>query len=82
MTVKELRRELDLFDDDDLVVLQRDPEGNGHARLDTCYLAAFCEEMGGRGHVGLVELTPEDRANGFDEDDIVDGPRAIVLMPS
>ncbi|MEO1477764.1 MAG: hypothetical protein AAFV01_04225 [Bacteroidota bacterium] len=82
MTVKELRRELELFDDDDLVVLQRDPEGNGFSRLDSAYLGAYAEYQYGRGEVGLVELTPEAQANGFDEEDVVDGPRAVVLVPT
>jgi len=76
MTVKELKDILFELDDDLIIVLSRDPEGNGYAKAETH------EEMVYRsGEVGYSELTTTLRAEGYTDEDIISGARALVLWP-
>jgi len=78
MKIKELVEILQSFDQDGIVMMASDPEGNKYSALDTYWDGA----SDGEKEVGLWELTEEDKANGFTEDDILEeGKRCIVLCP-
>lgn len=85
MTVRELIAELrKVKDKDRIVVLQRDPEGNGYGPLDgTDDNAMWWEE---EGEIGKQKLTKADKADGFCEDDVLEPDDgivpALVLWPS
>jgi hypothetical protein len=78
MTVQELIAELQQLSPEALVVLQRDPEGNGYAPMSYCWSGAYEDEYG---QAGLSELTDEDRAAGYSELDVVRGKPAIIFCP-
>ena len=83
MKVSELIEHLKNEDQDRIVVLSKDSEGNGYSPLaivDTC---AYKEESTWYGYIGFEELTDDDRRAGFTEEDIIkDGIPAIVLWPT
>lgn len=84
LTVQDLKRLLANFDDDDLVVLQEDASGNGYAPLAGGYDMIYVAESAGSGGVYLRQLTEEDRAEGWTEDDVyhgTEGHPALVLYP-
>lgn len=77
MTVIQLIKRLQKEDPKALVVLSRDPEGNGFEELvyvDGDYMFAD-------GEIGYSKITPALKKQGFTEDDILDGKRAVVLWP-
>lgn len=82
MTVKELKKILKGIDDDRIVILQKDAEGNGYSPLagldDECNYRA---DSTWSGDVGYEKLTPELEERGYSEDDIVDGAPALILYP-
>jgi hypothetical protein len=83
MKVKELIAHLEEFDGDRLVVLSRDPEGNGFSPLADVSDAAYEAETPGSGWVGIEELTSVEIEAGFTEDDVKeDGVPALVLWPT
>lgn len=59
-----------------LVVLQSDSEGSSYHKLYGCRTGAYKD-----GEVGLETLTAEAVANGYDEDDVIEGEPALVLVP-
>ena len=78
MTVKELRKLLKNLDGDRLVVVSRDPEGNGYSPLFQIDENAMYDD----GEVGLEFLTEDLKKLHFSEEDIMeDGEKAIVLYP-
>ncbi|MCK5616483.1 hypothetical protein KAR91_82235 [Candidatus Pacearchaeota archaeon] len=82
MTGKDLINKLQKMSDSDLerlIVMQKDPEGNGYAQLDDLSFASYSEEDC---EIGLDKLTPELQKQGFsDEDILINGIPAIVLEP-
>jgi len=76
MKAGELRKLLQSMDDETLVVLSRDAEGNGYSPLGGIYLGAYAD-----GKFGIHTLTDIDREHGYSEDDIVHGPAAICFWP-
>jgi len=86
MTVGELKKALDGIDEDRIVILQKDSEGNGFSPLDSLDDNATYEtdpDSGwSGGEVALEKLTPELEAQGWSEDDIGEGPKALVLVPT
>ncbi len=83
MTVKELVALLNTQDGGRLVVLAKDEEGNGFSPLAEAATGAYRAESTYHGRVGLERLTEADRADGYDECDVVaGGVPALVLWPT
>lgn len=85
MTVKELIEQLsNVANQDRVVVLQKDSEGNGYSPLYSLEHGAYRAESTWSGEVGLEaeDLNDELREQGFSEDDVIkDGVPALVLVP-
>ena len=81
MTVKELIVLLQEEDQDRIVVMSKDAEGNYYSPLDDMHACAYRAETTWYGEVGLEELTEEDKENGYTEEDVIDGEKAIRLWP-
>ena len=77
MTVKEIKKELKKYSDNDIVVLSSDSEGNGYSPL--------CDIEDGKYNdreVYIKELTPELIRRGYTVDDLCeDGVDCIILYP-
>jgi len=80
MKVKELIEMLQEFNPDSVVIMQRDPEGNGYAPL------SGAEDNGSWNkkdrEYGYATLTEELEEQGYSEEDCIDGEPAVVLWPS
>ena len=81
MTVKELIEQLKKEDPDRLVIMAKDPEGNGYSPLSDFWSGAYRAETTWFGEVGLESLTDEYRKQGFSEEDVIDGVPALILTP-
>lgn len=83
MNVGELRAALEGLPDDLLVVQSIDPEGNGFRPTSQVEHgnSRFGDEYGGLGTVGLREVTPELREQGYTDEDISEGVDCVVLWP-
>ena len=82
MKVKELKKLLEKVDDDYIVIMAKDAEGNGFSPLaelgdSYCYLANSTWS----GEIGFKTLTLELIKEGYSEEDIIDGEPALVLWP-
>lgn len=83
MKVKELKKLLENVNDERIVVMSKDGEGNGFSPLyflddESRYLA----DSTWSGEVGLEKLTPKLQNQGYgDEDVLEDGELALVLWP-
>lgn len=85
MKVKDLKKKLEEFDDEDEVILSEDSEGNGFSPLDDFWEAVYVPETTWYGNVYYRELTPDMIAQGFSEEDAYhgkDGINAVVLYPA
>ncbi len=61
------------------IVLSRDSEGNGYGAL---YSVSACKFNKKEAEIGLEELTPDLKAIGYSEDDVMkNGVKAFVLYP-
>lgn len=78
MNVKDLKAILRECDDDEVVVVASDPEGNSYHELDGAWSAAWDPE---EREIGLREITDADRKEGYSEEDVLEGPPALVLVP-
>ena len=82
MKVKELKQLLENIDENRLVILQKDAEGNGYSPLrgidDNC---AYDADSTYSGTVGHQTLSEQDIKRGFTEEDISKGEPALVLYP-
>ena len=81
ITVKGLIKLLAGHDQDRIVVLSGDGEGNDFSPLDEAAPAAYRAESSCRGEIGLERLTPELEDQGYDDEDVIDGVPALVLWP-
>lgn len=81
MTVKQLIEELNGHDPERIVVMSRDAEGNGYSPLAESTTGAYAPETTWYGEVGLEKLTQENIADGYGEEDVVDGQPCLVLWP-
>jgi len=79
ITVKELIKKLENEDQERVIIMSRDPEGNSYSPFENFWTGAYSEE--GR-EAGLDQLTQEDEDYGFTEDDILEGTPALILQPS
>lgn len=82
MNVAELIEELQKLPPDLLVVIQKDPEGNGYYEArgadgnDLCY-----DDSDYEGSVGFSKLTEEKIEKGYTEEDLVTGIPCVVIYP-
>lgn len=76
-TVASLVRILSELDQHRVVVLQRDPEGNGYGLMYDFWYGA----MDSSGNVGLDELDETAKLSGYNEEDLVQGTPVLVLTP-
>jgi hypothetical protein len=83
MKIKELIKYLQDFNEPERrVILQKDAEGNGYSPLYGCELSGYVEENSYSGYTCLEELTPEDIAQGYTEEDVEeDCEKVLVLYP-
>lgn len=82
MTVAELISLLEKENQNRLVVMSRDAEGNCFSPLADFSTGAYEAESTWAGEVGIEELTPDLEANGYCELDVKeDGVPALVLWP-
>lgn len=81
MTKKELIEQLSQYDDDDIIVLARDSEGNGYSPLWSIAPMTFAPAWG---EVFEREITEEMRKKGYTDEDLYtgdDAQKAVVLWP-
>jgi hypothetical protein len=81
ITVKKLRELLENCDDDDLVILSRDSEGNNYSPLAEWSLSKYSPA---HGEASIRELTPELIAQGWTEEDVdhpSDAVNSVTLWP-
>lgn len=82
MKVRALIAILEKMDPERVVILQKDAEGNGYSPLegadDNCLYAA---DSTWSGEVGHERLTEKDRKQGYTDEDIGHGEKAVVLFP-
>ena len=82
MKVKELKKLLEKVDDNRIVILAKDGEGN-----DFSLLAELDDESNYEadstwsGNVGIEKLTPEREKQGYTKEDVNHGKPALVLWP-
>lgn len=82
MKVKELKKLLENIDENRVVIMAKDGEGNGFSPLagldgGSSYLA----DSTWSGEVGFEKLTPELIKQGYSEADVIKGKPALVLWP-
>lgn len=87
MTVKDLKKHLEACDDEDLVVMSKDAEGNSYSPLAGIGEQMYVAESTWNGVVYEKELTPEMQEQGFSEEDIrkegEDGAvKCVTLWPT
>ena len=63
MKVKELKELLNQFNDEDIVIMSKDGEGNGFSPLSDIEEGSYKAETTWYGEVGMRELTEEDIAD-------------------
>jgi len=82
MTVGELLQQLENEDPESLVVMAKDSEGNSYSPLSSFWTGAYKADSTWSGEVGFSELTPELEEAGYDEEDIIEGVKAVILCPT
>jgi hypothetical protein len=78
MTIKELIDKLNEYDQDRLVILSSDSEGNSFNEL---YGIGKCSYNKKSKDIGLEKLTDEDIKLGYGEKDVIEGVPAVCLSP-
>lgn len=85
LRIKDLKDIIENMDDDRVVILSSDGEGNNFSPLSSEILIGIYEpyspDLIYRGEVGIEELTQEFKDIGYDEDDILEGERCLTLFP-
>lgn len=82
MKVGRLKELLKNIDNDRIIVLSRDSEGNSYsplAEIDDSYV--YVAETTWSGEIYIDKLTPELVKLGYSERDVADGDPALVLWP-
>lgn len=86
MTVQDLKKELDKLDDNMLVVISKDSEGNSYSPLsEVSGNSLYTPENNWLGEVSIKELTPELIKQGYTEEDCYktdESKECIVLWPT
>lgn len=81
MKVKEFIKLLSKEDGDREVIIQKDPEGNGHSPFSSFWTGAYLADSTWSGDVGLEQLTDEDIEDGYSQEDVIKGIPALILVP-
>lgn len=82
MTVAELKELLDEYKDTDLVIIQKDAEGNSHSPLAGAWDGSYEATSTWSGEVGLRKLDAEAIGQGYEADDVLEnGKDACILYP-
>lgn len=76
MTKAELLKLLEPLNDNDVIVLSSDSEGNSYRELESVEAGWKYHE----GNLGLPELTDEDILDGFSPDDVMTHPDAVAAI--
>ena len=79
LTVKQLKELLADMDDDRIVVLQKDSEGNGYEPVRGVDDNAVWDEY--HDTVKYQKITPSMRKKGYTKGDAGKGQKAVVLYP-
>ena len=86
MKVKDLIEVLKTADPERIVILQRDPEGNGYAQLDQVEIdnAVYQPSREESEAIKLERLTEKLADEGYTEEDVLKegGQKCIVLVPA
>jgi hypothetical protein len=83
MNVGELKKLLKSVDDDRLVVMSSDSEGNNYSPLmEVDATSTYCADSTWSGEVSPEKLTPELIKQGWTVSDICGGVPALVLWPT
>ncbi len=81
MKVKDLIEILEKVDQNRIVILSKDSEGNTFSPLDFIQSNAnYAEEDSCFGEVGFEELT-EELKEFYTEEDVIEGKPALILWP-
>jgi len=85
MKVKELKKLLENVNDDYIIIMQKDGEGNGYSPLECIDDESnYRADSTWSGEVGYRTLTAELRKQGYSDGDIVSGDGAepcLILVP-
>jgi len=84
MKVRDLKEMLNQFNDDDLVIISKDSEGNHYSPLDDIWEGVYVAGTSWYGETHIRKLTPELIKKGYSEEDLYDGDdgvNAIILCP-
>lgn len=76
--VKDLKKALKGLDDESIVIISKDSEGNYYSPLFTISIGTYSSESG---DVGIAELTDEYREIGYTKKDVIKGESCIILYP-
>lgn len=81
MKVRELIEQLSKEDPERIVIMAKDAEGNGYSPLSSFWVGAYRAETTWYGEVGFEAMTPEIRAKGYGDEDVIEGEPAVILDP-
>ena len=82
MKVKDLIKLLRLEDPDRIVVMSKDPEGNNFSPLWEASTCAYRADNTWSGEIHPEVLTEDLRKQGWNEEDIKGGEKALCLWPT
>lgn len=77
-----LREFIALFDEEDMdreVLVSTDNEGNGYRKFSGYGINSYDDSNQYNLEIGLEELTPELKKQGYSEEDVLEGKPCIVL---
>ena len=78
MKVKELITRLQELDGDRIVILQGDSEGNSYRQLSDLWTGVYSYTWG---ECGPETLTDANIEEGYTEEDMIKGEKAVILAP-
>ena len=83
MTVKKLKKLLESVDENRIVIMSKDAEGNAYSPLEALDNdAIYKADSTYSGDVSIEKLTPSSKKQGWTKEDIIlEGKPALVLWP-
>lgn len=82
MKVKDLKKLLETVDDERIVIMSKDSEGNDFSPLSSLDdESAYESDSTYSGEIGIEKLTPELEKKGYTEEEVSHGVPALVLWP-
>lgn len=82
MTVSDLIKLLETEDPARLVVMSKDGEGNNFSPFHGHSVGVYKADSTWSGEIGIEKITPALEKQGYSEEDVVEGERALVLWPT